>query len=73
MRTWTSLNGHYSAFPIFHHLQISVIQNVYPFTSSLNKSVLRSFHHGAVETNPTSIYEDDSLIPGLTQWVKDPQ
>ena len=22
-------------------------------------------------TNPTSIYEDISLIPGLTQWVKD--
>ena len=22
--------------------------------------------------NPTSIYEDMSSIPGLTQWVKDP-
>ena len=27
---------------------------------------------GAVEMNPTSIYEDVGLIPGLAQWLGDP-
>ena len=33
---------------------------------------LRSSRHGAVETNPTRNHEVAGLIPGLTQWVKDP-
>ena len=31
----------------------------------------REFHCGSAETNLISIQEDTSLIPGLTQWVKD--
>ena len=30
-----------------------------------------SSHRGSVETNPTSICEDASLIPDPAQWVKD--
>ena len=31
-----------------------------------------SSYCGTAEMNPTSIYEDAGLIPGLTQWGKDP-
>ena len=31
-----------------------------------------SSHRGAAETNPTRNREVAGLIPGLTQWVKDP-
>ena len=31
-----------------------------------------SSHHGAAETNPTRNHKVVGLIPGLSQWVKDP-
>ena len=31
-----------------------------------------SAHRGVVETNPTRNHDVAGLIPGLTQWVKDP-
>ena len=34
--------------------------------------MLGSSHCGSVVTNSTSIHEDVGLIPGLSQWVKDP-
>ena len=30
-----------------------------------------SSYHGSAEMNPTSIHEDEGLIPGPDQWVKD--
>ena len=34
--------------------------------------ILWSSHRGAVETDPTRNHEVVALIPGLSQWVKDP-
>ena len=33
---------------------------------------MRSSHCGPVVTNLTSIHEDESSIPGLSQWVRHP-
>ena len=41
-------------------------------TQRLN-TVLGSSHCGAAEMDLTSILKDADLIPGLTQWVKDPE
>ena len=35
------------------------------------KIPLGSSHGGAEETNPTSIRQDEGLILGLAQWVRD--
>ena len=37
------------------------------------KNPLGSSHHGSVVNEPTSIHRDAVLVPGLTQWVKDPE
>ena len=39
--------------------------------TKIKKSFWRSSYCGSVEMNLTSIYEDEGLIPGPAQWVKD--
>ena len=46
------------------------IQNIHQNKWSKNEN--RSSCNGSVVTNPTSNYENASLIPDLAQWVKDP-
>ena len=46
-------------------------------TSTETETVIKklprgSSHHGTAETNQTGNHEVVDLIPGLTQWVKDP-
>ena len=48
-----------------------------PITSTEIQTVIKklprgSSHHGTAETNQTGNHEVVDLIPGLTQWVKDP-
>ena len=38
----------------------------------IKQAAYGSSHRGSVVMNPTSIHEDEDLIPGLAQWVKDP-
>ena len=42
-----------------------------PFVIAKIYLFIGSSHHGSAETNPSSIHEDASSIPGLTQQVKD--
>ena len=43
------------------------------FSHSLNplEKAYRSSYCGSPVTNPSSIYEEEGSIAGLTQWVKD--
>ena len=48
-------------------------KTVWRFLRKLNVELpYASSHCGSEVMNPTSIHENASSIPGLTQWVKDP-
>ena len=45
---------------------------IYPDKTFIQKDTCWSSLCASVATNPTSIHEDVGLLPGLTQWIKDP-
>ena len=55
----------YNFFILFKNFEVKL-----PFKSKIDFGG-GSSHRGATETNPTRNHEVVSLIPGLTQWVKD--
>ena len=51
---------------------MDLIRKFFAFVCEYIKNIkLGSSRHGSAVTNPTSVHEETSLIPGLTQWVKD--
>ena len=45
-------------------------------TSYLNRKIkgkMKSSYCGPLVMNPNSVHEDDGLILGLAQWLKDPE
>ena len=46
-----------------------ILGAIYYYHYHPQKDLVGSFHCGSLVTNPTSIHEDLSLIPGLAQWV----
>ena len=58
----------------FVYLILLLLFNIFSQTKQKQKQnvLFRSSPHGSVVTNPTSIHEDVSSIPGLAQSVKDP-
>ena len=54
------------------HLQNIYKENSYTSTTTTTKTPPGSSRRGTAETNPTRRHELAGLMPGLTEWFKDP-
>ena len=50
---------------------LATFDNVSIYKHEYKELANRNSFCGSVEMNLTSIHEDEGLIPGFTQWVKD--
>ena len=50
---------------------IKKFSKVAGYKINIQKSILGRSHCGSAVTNLSRIHEDEGLIPGLAQWVKD--
>ena len=63
------------SFPLLRRKSKRCFLSELKFSKSGDNNLRRkkgSSHRGSVEMNLTSFHEDAGLIPGLTQWIKDP-
>ena len=67
----SSVDGHLGCFHVLAIVDSAVV-NIGVHVSFSVKVLSGSSCCGSVETNLASFHEDTDLIPGLTQWVKDP-
>ena len=68
-----SIFTYYFIYSVHQSVDTHIITTILEMKEVFLKiNIFRSSCPGSAVTNPTSIHEDAGLIPGLSQWVKNP-